>query len=117
VNGSPGVNWFPEPSLSVFLRRWLAGHPYSEAVIASNDTATRWWRRLLKTKNDAPDEEHPWIQSSRQVVFGVRDVRIGDWRLETGDWRLETGDWRLETRDRRSEIGDRRSEKSLVSSL
>jgi hypothetical protein len=78
VNGSPGVNWFPEPSLSVFLRRWLAGHPYSEAVVASNDTATRWWRRLLKAKKDAPDEEHPWIQSSRQVVFGVRDVRIGD---------------------------------------
>lgn len=78
VNGSPGVNWFPEPSLSVFLRRWLAGHPYSEAVIASNDTASRWWRRLLKTKNGAPDAVHPWIQSSRQVLYGVCDVRIAE---------------------------------------
>lgn len=78
VNGSPGVNWFPEPSLSVFLRGWLGGRTYSEAVVASNDTASRWWRKVLATKTSAPDGEHPWIQSSRQVVFGVRDVRIGD---------------------------------------
>lgn len=70
ANGAPGVNWFPEPSLSVFLRNWLGGQPYSTAVIASNATASRWWSRIL----GGPD--HPWIDSSRQIVFGARDVTI-----------------------------------------
>lgn len=74
ANGAQGVNWFPEPSLSVFLRRWLAGHPYSEAVVASNLTANRWWRRILRSDPAGPS--HPWISSSQQVVFGQRDVRI-----------------------------------------
>jgi hypothetical protein len=73
ANGSPGVNWFPEPSLSVFLHRWLGGSTYSEAVIASNVTATRWWSRLLQSQ---PDLEHPWICSSRQVVVGQQDLTI-----------------------------------------
>lgn len=74
ANGAAGVNWFPEPSLSVFLRRWLAGRPYSEAVTASNLTADRWWSKVLKA--DDQDGEHPWIASSRQIVFGVEDVTI-----------------------------------------
>jgi hypothetical protein len=76
ANGSPGVNWFPEPSLSVFLRHWLAGDAYSTAVIASNAAANRWWGKLLKPAKTQPDQEHPWIASSRQVVVGVADVRI-----------------------------------------
>jgi hypothetical protein len=76
VNGAPGVNWFPEPSLSIFLRRWLGGHPYSEAVVASNDAATRWWGRILKPSKEHPEQEHPWICSSRQVVLGKQDLTI-----------------------------------------
>lgn len=76
VNGAPGVNWFPEPSLSVFLRKWLGGHPYSEAVVASNTTASRWWSKILKPSKDHPEQEHPWIASSRQVVFGRKDVTV-----------------------------------------
>lgn len=76
VNGALGVNWFPEPSLSVFLRRWLAGRPYSEAVVAANVTAMRWWGKILKPPRDHPDQDHPWICSSRQVVFGKADLTI-----------------------------------------
>lgn len=76
VNGAPGVNWFPEPSLSVFLCNWLSGRPYSEAVVASNTTASRWWGKLLKPSKDHPDQEHPWILSSRQVVFGKKDLTV-----------------------------------------
>lgn len=74
ANGSAGVNWFPEPSLSIFLHKWLGGSSYSQAVIASNATATRWWGRLL---NSRPDQEHPWICSSRQVIMGEQDLTIG----------------------------------------
>ena len=74
VNGAVGVNWFPEPSLSVFLRRWLAGQSYSDAVVASNVTANRWWRRILRSDPAGP--LHPWLASSQQVVYGRRDVRI-----------------------------------------
>ena len=74
VNGAVGVNWFPEPSLSVFLYNWLKGRPYSQAVRKSNLRANQFWRNLLKT--NAPGEIHPWIESSRQVVYGVRDVTI-----------------------------------------
>jgi hypothetical protein len=73
ANGAVGVNWFPEPSLSVFLRNWLAGEPYSVAVERSNTAANRWWRRILRVRQG---EEHPWIASSRQIVVGQRDVTI-----------------------------------------
>lgn len=76
ANGAPGVNWFPEPSLSVFLRKWLGGSTYSEAVVASNTAATRWWGKLLRWFPSLPDQEHPWIGSSRQIVFGKEDVTI-----------------------------------------
>lgn len=76
ANGSPGVNWFPEPSLSVFLRMWLGGRPYSEAVVASNTAATRWWGKLLKPSKSQPGQEHDWIRSSRQVVWGRQDLTI-----------------------------------------
>ncbi len=76
TNGALGVNWFPEPSLSVFLRRWLGGDAYSAAVVASNVTANRWWRRILRSHPDAPP--HPWLVSSQQVVYGRRELRIDD---------------------------------------
>ena len=38
ANGSLGINWFPEPSLSVFLHRWLRG----ELTVRPSATATRW---------------------------------------------------------------------------
>lgn len=73
ANGAVGVNWFPEPSLSVFLRNWLAGERYSVAVRRSNIAANRWWRRILRP---AAGVEHPWIMSSRQIVVGQCDVTI-----------------------------------------
>ncbi|MCB0086972.1 MAG: hypothetical protein KDE54_03595 [Caldilineaceae bacterium] len=74
VNGAIGVNWMPEPSLTIFLRNWLTGAAYSTAVERSNLGAMRFWRRLLKPQADGSD--HAAIASSRQIVFGQRDVRI-----------------------------------------
>ncbi|RIK38613.1 MAG: hypothetical protein DCC55_20630 [Chloroflexi bacterium] len=74
VNGAVGVNWFPEPSLSVFLYQWLRGRPYSQAVVASNRWANRVWRRILRPWTKAA--EHPWLLSSRQTVSGHDDITI-----------------------------------------
>lgn len=74
VNGAVGVNWMPEPSLSVFLFNWLRGKPYSEAVRRSNQTANRFWRRIWHpTAAGAP---HSFLLSSRQVVVGSDDITI-----------------------------------------
>lgn len=74
VNGAVGVNWFPEPSLSIFLRSWLRGHPYSLAVERSNHTANKVWSRVLRP--DAQGCAHQAIQSSRQTVQGTDDITI-----------------------------------------
>lgn len=74
VNGSAGVNWFPEPSLSIFLRKWLGGRPYSEAVCRSNDLSSRVWGRILPAQKGRP--VHPWVESSRQMVYGRTDPTI-----------------------------------------
>jgi hypothetical protein len=74
VNGAVGVNWFPEPSLSIFLYQWLHGKPYSQAVRASNQGANRVWQQLLKPWTTG--SVHPWLLSSRQTVSGVRDMTI-----------------------------------------
>lgn len=74
VNGAVGVNWFPEPSLSIFLWQWLHGRPYSQAVRASNLWADRVWRWILKPWTKG--REHPWIASSRQTVLGLREITI-----------------------------------------
>jgi hypothetical protein len=78
ANGAAGVNWFPEPSLSVFLRNWLRGEAYSVAVLRSNLSADRWWRRLLRARfgRHQVSSDHPWIVSSRQVVVGLGDVTL-----------------------------------------
>ncbi len=74
VNGAAGVNWFPEPSLTVFLHNWLKGNSFSDAVQKSNRRADRVWRTILRNKPDQPP--HPWISSSRQIVYGRRDISI-----------------------------------------
>ena len=74
ANGTPGVNWLPEPSLSVFLRNWLRGQPYTVAVERSNAHARRWGNRLWR--DTWRGKEHPMIESSRQVVYGDKDVTI-----------------------------------------
>lgn len=74
VNGTPGVNWLPEPSLSIFLRNWLRGQPYTVAVQRSNMHARRWGSRVWR--NGRRTSEHPKIASSRQVIYGNRDVSL-----------------------------------------
>lgn len=74
VNGAVGVNWFPEPSLSIFLWHWLNGRPYSQAVQASNHWANRIWQCILRPWTVGPI--HPWLLSSRQTISGVHDLTI-----------------------------------------
>ncbi len=74
ANGTPGVNWLPEPSLSIFLRNWLGGRRYSTAVQRSNRHARRWARRLWRPQPGTA--EHPKVSSSRQIVYGVQDIDI-----------------------------------------
>jgi hypothetical protein len=71
VNGSVGVNWLPEPSLSLFLRAWLAGRPFSEAVARSNARAQRAWRILYRP--GPAGREHPRLAGSRQTIAGRGD--------------------------------------------
>jgi hypothetical protein len=74
ANGTPGVNWLPEPSLSVFLRNWFSGQPYAVAIQRSNRRARRWGGRVWRCA--IPGKEHAKIESSRQIVYGARDVTI-----------------------------------------
>lgn len=73
VNGAAGVNWLPEPTLSVFLHEWLRGATFSVAVQRSHEKALRWGRRIWRSPKDA---DHPKIAGSRMAIFGVRDVTI-----------------------------------------
>ncbi|MFZ1753826.1 MAG: hypothetical protein WBO46_08380 [Caldilineaceae bacterium] len=73
VNGAVGVNWLPEPSLSLFLVRWLNGATYSESVA----TSFRWARRVGKLVwPDRAGSEDAHLQGSQQIVYGRRDVRL-----------------------------------------
>ena len=74
VNGAIGVNWLPEPSLSVFLRNWLNGQSFATAFQRSHQTALRWGARIWQPGSDGRD--HPKIAGSRQAIFGVRDITI-----------------------------------------
>lgn len=82
ANGALGVNWMPEPSLSIFLRNWLGGQPYSVAVHRSNRLASRFWNRLLRllpgaaASSAAAHRDHPAVASSRQIIFGRSDLTI-----------------------------------------
>lgn len=73
VNGAVGVNWLPEPSISIFLRNWLGGQPYSIAFQRSHQTALRWASWLWPATDG---HDHPKIAGSRQAIFGVSDVTI-----------------------------------------
>lgn len=73
VNGAVGVNWLPEPSLSVFLRNWLGGRSFEEAVARSYRAASRALGRVWRAKDG---QFHPKIESSRMLVFGDGDLRI-----------------------------------------
>jgi hypothetical protein len=73
VNGAVGVNWLPEPSISIFLRNWLNGQSFSTSLQRSHQTALRWGRWLWPP---ADGRDHPNIAGSRQAIFGVRDITI-----------------------------------------
>jgi len=74
VNGAHAVNWLPEPSLSLFLRKWLNGAPFSEAVGYSARRARAIGKLIWRDRADG--SEHPYITGSRQIVYGRRDVTI-----------------------------------------
>lgn len=74
VNGAIGVNWLPEPSLSLFLKRWLGGAPFSDAVIYSHTWALKIGKRLWPDR--ANGEEDPHIVGSRQLIYGQQDLSI-----------------------------------------
>ena len=74
INGAVGVNWLPEPSLSVFMRNWLGGRPFEEAVARSYRAASLALG-LVWRANDG--QIHPKIESSRMLVFGDGDLRSG----------------------------------------
>lgn len=71
VNGAVGVNWLPEPSLSVFLNGWLGGRPFGDAVRRSNHVASRVLGQIWRGR----DALHPKIASSQMLVFGDEKLR------------------------------------------
>lgn len=73
VNGSLGINWLPEPSLSIFLRHWLGGKTFGEAVARSYSVASRALGLAWRPTDGLP---HPRIASSSMAVFGDQDLRI-----------------------------------------
>ncbi len=75
VNGSGGVNWLPEPTLSLFLRKWLRGSPFSEAVFTSATRAERTWKPVYRSHRGAP--LHPRLAGSRTIIVGD-DATFGD---------------------------------------
>ncbi|MEM7132895.1 MAG: hypothetical protein AAF702_41715 [Chloroflexota bacterium] len=74
ANGALGVNWLPEPSISIFLHHWLRGHPFSQAIGRSNQIARNWGNRVLASGKSG--SEHPAIASSRQTIYGISDLTI-----------------------------------------
>ena len=77
VNGSVGVNWLPEPSLSVFLTNWLGGATFQQAVQRSYRAASRAlglvWRP--QASRSGVRQPHDKIASSRMEVFGNGGLR------------------------------------------
>ena len=71
VNGAVGVNWLPEPSLSVFLHGWLGGRPFGESVERSNRAASRLLGQVWRGQGSP----HPKIASSQMLVFGDKELR------------------------------------------
>lgn len=77
VNGSVGVNWLPEPSLSLFLRGWLGGRPFEQAVQSSYRAASRTLGLIWRPQagRAGVQQPHDKIASSRMMVFGGGDLR------------------------------------------
>jgi hypothetical protein len=77
VNGSEGVNWLPEPSLSVFLRGWLGGQSFEEAVQDSYRAASRLLGLVWRPQGSRAGSRQPHdkIASSRMMVFGDGGLR------------------------------------------
>jgi hypothetical protein len=78
VNGSVGVNWLPEPSLSVFLRNWLGGQTFEQAVQRSYRAASRALGLVWRPQPGRAGvrQPHNKIASSRMEVFGDGELRI-----------------------------------------
>lgn len=72
VNGAVGINWLPEPSLSVFLNGWLGGQPFGDSVRRSNRIASRALGQVWRSQGSP----HPKIASSQMVVFGESGLTI-----------------------------------------
>ncbi len=79
VNGAVGVNWLPEPSLSVFLRNWLGGASFEQAVQRSYRAASRVLGLIWQPQGGRAGvpQPHDKIASSRMEVFGDGELRIG----------------------------------------
>jgi len=74
VAGAVGVNWFPEPSLRLFLGAWTAGARFSRAVEAAYLGVQRLARVL--TLGRSQTVWPAWLRSSRPVILGRRDPRL-----------------------------------------
>ncbi len=74
VAGAVGVNWFPEPSLRLFLGAWTAGARFSRAVEAAYLGVQRLARVL--TLGRSQTVWPAWLRSSRPVILGQRDPRL-----------------------------------------
>jgi hypothetical protein len=77
VNGSEGVNWLPEPSLSVFLRGWLGGRPFEQAVQDGYRAASRLLGLVWRPQPTRAGlrQPHDKIASSRMAVYGDGGLR------------------------------------------
>ena len=77
VNGSVGVNWLPEPSLSVFLHGWLGGRSFETAVQQGYRAASQLLGVVWRPEPTRAGIFHPHekIASSRMTVSGRGSMR------------------------------------------
>lgn len=77
VNGSVGVNWLPEPSLSVFLWNWLHGRSFDVAVQRGYTAASRVLGLIWRPEHTRSGIAQPnaKIASSRMTVAGQGEMR------------------------------------------
>ncbi len=72
VNGIGGENWLPEPTLSLFLRRWCRGQTFGMAAVGAHRQAYTWGCQLAG--------RHPlWhrrMVMSQQFIAGAQDITI-----------------------------------------
>lgn len=74
VNGANGVNWLPEPSLSLFLHHWLRGATFAQSVSRSHSLAMQMGQRIWSPTPDG--QESPFLAGSHQAIYGRRDLSI-----------------------------------------